>query len=172
MSLDGRDLNATYTSSGSGYYNQNITAVLKLDETPDVWVLDDGVDLDSWEVDGSYLKSTNASAGQSSDKYLAEETGTNGSHLITIRSRDNADETSIEEASDAVAVTGLSVSPTTATIEARKNVQLTATVTPANATNRTVLWSSSDTSIATVNADGKGRGGKICIDHNSGCHGS
>ncbi len=161
MSLDGRYLNATYTSSGSsgGWSLGGTTeANLKLDDTPDVWVLDDGVDLDSWEVDGSYLKSTNASAGQSSAKYLAEEAGTNGSHLFTVHSKESADETTIEEAGDPVAVTGITLSPTSTTVEAKKSVQLTATVLPENATNKTVNWTSSDTSVATVNAEGRVRG--------------
>ena len=161
MSLDGRYLNATYTSSGSSggwSWGGTTEANLKLDDTPDVLVLDDGIDLDSWEVDGSYLKSTNASAGQSSAKYLAEETGTNGSHLFTVHSKESADETTIEEAGDAVAVTGITLSPISATIEAKKSVQLTATVLPENATNKTVNWTSSNTSIATVSAEGRVRG--------------
>ena len=50
-----------------------------------------------------------------------------------------------------VAVTGITLSPTTLTIEAGKTRKLTATVTPSNATNATVTWSSSKTSVATVN---------------------
>jgi len=150
-SLDGKYLNATYTSSGSSW-NSSSTSLLKLDNTEDVWVLDDGVDLDSWEVDGSYLKSTNA------DRYLCEQTGTQGTSIFTVRSKDNADETSLEEASDPIAVTGITVNPTTATVEARKTVTLSATVTPANATNKTVTWSSSDTAVATVSSSGVVRG--------------
>jgi uncharacterized protein YjdB len=54
-----------------------------------------------------------------------------------------------------VSVTGVTVSPTNVSftsIEATQ--QLTATVAPANATNQTVTWSSSDTSVATVATDG------------------
>ncbi|MBC7935140.1 MAG: Ig-like domain-containing protein [Rhizobacter sp.] len=53
-----------------------------------------------------------------------------------------------------VPVTGVTVSPTTASISAGATVQLTATVNPANATNQTVSWSSSNTAVATVNATG------------------
>jgi hypothetical protein len=53
-----------------------------------------------------------------------------------------------------VPVTGVSVTPTTATINTGATQQLTATVSPANATNKTVSWSSNNTAVATVNASG------------------
>jgi uncharacterized protein YjdB len=53
-----------------------------------------------------------------------------------------------------VAVTGVSVSPTSASIAAGATQHLTATVAPSNATNKNVTWSSSNTAIATVNASG------------------
>ena len=46
--------------------------------------------------------------------------------------------------------TGVSVSPSTASVEAGSTVQLTETVTPSNATDKTVSWSSSNTAVATV----------------------
>lgn len=53
-----------------------------------------------------------------------------------------------------VAVTGVSVSPTSASIGVGGTQQLTATVSPANATNKNVTWTSNNTSVATVNASG------------------
>ena len=53
-----------------------------------------------------------------------------------------------------VAVTGVTVSPTSATINVGTTQQLTATVSPANATNKNVSWSSSNPSVATVNTTG------------------
>lgn len=53
-----------------------------------------------------------------------------------------------------VAVASVSVSPASITIAAGATTQLTATVLPANATNKTVLWSSSNTAVATVSASG------------------
>ena len=53
-----------------------------------------------------------------------------------------------------VAVTGVSLDKTTLTLAAGENAKLTATVTPANATNKNVTWSSSDDAIATVDSKG------------------
>lgn len=51
---------------------------------------------------------------------------------------------------ETIAVTGVSVSPSSTSVEAGKDVSLTATVSPSNATNQTVSWSTSDASVATV----------------------
>lgn len=53
-----------------------------------------------------------------------------------------------------VSVTGVSVSPTSISLAVGASSQLTATVSPANATNNSVNWSSSKTGVATVNASG------------------
>lgn len=53
-----------------------------------------------------------------------------------------------------VAVTAVSVSPTAASIAVGATQQLTATITPSNATNQTITWSSSNTGVATVNSSG------------------
>jgi hypothetical protein len=53
-----------------------------------------------------------------------------------------------------VSVTGVTVAPTTATINAGVTQQLTAAVAPANATNQAVTWASSDTAVATVSPTG------------------
>lgn len=56
--------------------------------------------------------------------------------------------------SSIVAVTGVTVSPGAATITEGTTRQLTAAITPANATNRQYSWSSDNTGVATVNASG------------------
>ena len=60
----------------------------------------------------------------------------------------------VQAVTPAVAVTGVSVAPTTATVAAGSTESLTATVAPANATDKAVTWSSSDTTVATVSDEG------------------
>lgn len=68
-----------------------------------------------------------------------EESGVTGTCIITV----------------AIAVTGISVSPSTLTLTANEETsQLTATVSPSNAYNPNVTWTSSDTSIVTVSSNG------------------
>ncbi|MCD0472271.1 Ig-like domain-containing protein [Flavobacterium sp. JAS] len=56
--------------------------------------------------------------------------------------------------STSVPVTGVRVTPATATLGVGATQQLTSTVAPANATNKTVTYSSNNTGIATVNGSG------------------
>ena len=52
-------------------------------------------------------------------------------------------------------VTGVTVAPTTASLKVGAEQQLTATVTPSDADNKTVTWKSSNPSVATVDGSGK-----------------
>lgn len=54
-----------------------------------------------------------------------------------------------------IAVTGISVNKTTLSLKTGETASLTATVSPSNATDKTVTWSSSSTKVATVS------GGKV-----------
>ncbi|SNR39341.1 Ig-like domain-containing protein [Flavobacterium sp. ov086] len=56
--------------------------------------------------------------------------------------------------STSVPVSGVTVSPATATLGVGATQQLTPTVAPANATNKTVTYSSNNTGVATVNGSG------------------
>ncbi len=53
-----------------------------------------------------------------------------------------------------VAVTGVTVSPTSTTLTAGGTQQLTATIAPANATNKSVTWTTNNASVATVSNSG------------------
>ena len=55
-----------------------------------------------------------------------------------------------EDPEDPIAVEGITLDKTTATVEEGATVTLTATVTPDNATDKTVTWSTSNEAIATV----------------------
>lgn len=70
-----------------------------------------------------------------------------GNNTKEILPRSAAD---IEEVTSTVAVTGVTLDQSTLTMEVGDEVTLTATVAPANATNKTVTWSSDDTDVATV----------------------
>ena len=56
-----------------------------------------------------------------------------------------------------MAVTGVTINPPasgTEVIAGGRGVTLTVTIVPANATDKTVTWTSSDNTIATVNSEG------------------
>ncbi|MGD9171267.1 MAG: cellulase family glycosylhydrolase, partial [Candidatus Thiodiazotropha sp.] len=59
-----------------------------------------------------------------------------------------------EGGNGSIAVTGVTVSPTSASMTVGESIALSATVTPSNATNQNVTWASSDNSVATVNSNG------------------
>jgi phi13 family phage major tail protein len=63
-------------------------------------------------------------------------------------------EASCEVTVQPVAVTGVTLDKDTLDLTVGETRQLTATVAPINATNKTVTWESGDTDIATVSADG------------------
>ncbi len=56
--------------------------------------------------------------------------------------------------SSSIMVTAVSVSPTSASLTINDTQQLTATVSPSNATNKSVSWSSNNTAVATVDSNG------------------
>ncbi|MBQ8005514.1 MAG: InlB B-repeat-containing protein, partial [Clostridia bacterium] len=56
--------------------------------------------------------------------------------------------------SNTVSVTGVTLSKTAATLTDGDTLTLTATIAPSNATNKNVTWTSSNTSVATVNTSG------------------
>lgn len=54
-----------------------------------------------------------------------------------------------------IAVTNVTVEPSTLTLDIGNTYTLTSTVSPSNALNKTLTWSSSNTSVAIVNSSGK-----------------
>ncbi len=90
----------------------------------------------------------------SSGKVTAKKAGT-----VTITAKSNNGKTAtcnvkVEAPSTTIDVTSISLNKTQLTLEAYKSQTLEVTVTPSNATNKTITWSSSDTTVATVDDDG------------------
>ena len=77
----------------------------------------------------------------------------NGTTIITVASADGI-KTATCEVTVIVPVTGVSLDRTSAEIIKGGSMTLTATVAPSNATNKNVIWTSSDPSVATVSQSG------------------
>ena len=76
-----------------------------------------------------------------------------GSATITVTTNDGA-KTATCAVTVNIPVTGVSVTPTSLTLNLGETQSLTATVTPSNAADKSVTWSSSNTSVATVSSSG------------------
>lgn len=85
-----------------------------------------------------------------------------GTATITVKTADNKYSKSVtikvitasSSTPSNVKVTGISVSPTSKTIKVGETLSLTSTVKPEDASNKTVSWTSSNTSIAKVDSSG------------------
>jgi uncharacterized protein YjdB len=79
-----------------------------------------------------------------------------GTATITVTTQDGNKTASsaITVSTTDVPVTGVTVSPTTASLNVGATQSLVATVAPANATNKNVSWSTSNAGVATVNSSG------------------
>ncbi len=101
----------------------------------------------------SYTGGTFSSNGQT----INLNASTPGTYYLHVLSVDNAGN-ALETVSGAVTVkqlaTGISVSPTSATVTVGATKQLSALVTPSNTSNKGVTWTSSNTGVATVNSSG------------------
>lgn len=76
-----------------------------------------------------------------------------GTATITVSSTDGTQSAACTVTVD-TPVTGVTLSQTSATLQFGETLALTATVAPANATNKRVTWSSSNQDVATVDEDG------------------
>ncbi len=78
-----------------------------------------------------------------------------GTASITATTEDGAFTATCAVTVSNVAVTGISLNETSKELKVGEEFTLTATVAPNNATNKNVIWSSSDSTIVTVDANGK-----------------
>ncbi len=85
-------------------------------------------------------KLTALAAGSATIKVTTEDGGKTATCAVVVK----------ESAPVVIPVTGVSLSETTLSLEVGSTHSLTATITPANATNKTVLWSSNNPSMVSV----------------------
>ena len=80
-----------------------------------------------------------------------------GNVVITATTLDgeHTAETTVVIIENIINVTGISVEPISVILDEGDQLQLNATIEPANATNQSVSWTSDDWSIASVNSDGE-----------------
>lgn len=86
-------------------------------------------------------------------KYTVKKEGT---AVITVKTSDNRfSEAYTINAVQTVPVTGISIDTEALTIEKTESIQLNPTVYPENASNKSVIWTSSDEEVAVVDENGK-----------------
>ena len=100
-------------------------------------------------------------AWRSSDKAVATVSSSGvvtavkeGSATITASAGGKQAQCTVTVKKGVVAVTGITLSQTSLSLEEGKTATLTATVQPSDATDKTVAWSSSDSGVATVSSSG------------------
>ena len=74
---------------------------------------------------------------------------------ITVDGKEYTSTCAVKVTASTVAVTGVKLDKSSATVNVNGTTQLTATVEPSNAANKNVTWKSSNTGVATVDANGK-----------------
>ncbi len=123
-------------------YNQDSLEVktVPTDSNTVVYVID--------EITGEYQKGSLQDIAKGSWAYVPviDEDGFADCVLV-----DNYSHSTLER----VPVTGVTLNKSELTLELKGSEQLTAAVEPANATNNTVAWTSSNENVATVDKDGK-----------------
>ena len=132
----------TTESLPEGTVNQLYSATLEVTGNNITWSLDSGTLPDGLTLDSNgRIAGTPTAAGTSAFTVTATNDAGSASKEYTLTIK-------------AVSVTSLKLNKDSLTLQERGSDTLTATVEPADATNQDVTWESSDTSIATVSADG------------------
>ena len=84
----------------------------------------------------------------------ASNPGTYYLHVLTVDKAENKIETISQPITVIQLVTGITLNQTNVTLTEEDTIQLTATITPSNANNQTVTWSSNNDAIASVSSAG------------------
>lgn len=80
-----------------------------------------------------------------------------GSAIITVQATDGSNvynTVSVSVSANPILISGVSLLPRSASLVPGTTIQLSAAIVPSNATNKTLLWTSNNTSIATINSSG------------------
>ena len=108
---------------------------------------------------GAYIQDVSWSSSNS-DIVTVDQNGnivgvSKGNALVTVTTVDGGyTDTCQISVGGYIQVTNLSVSPKSLNLVKNTSAKLTASITPSNATDKTVTWTSQDSSVATVDADG------------------
>ncbi|MEO9892434.1 Ig-like domain-containing protein [Aurantibacter sp.] len=140
----------------TGILNNPATASIQEDETATIQAIitpsNASDKLVTWTSSDSSIATVNTNGlvrGVTAGEVSITATTTDGNFSAT---------TQVTITAKPIAVTGISVDPTTTSIEVDKTTTIQAIVVPTNASNKSVTWTSSDTSIASVNNNGLVRG--------------
>lgn len=113
--------------------------------------------LEPWNVTDNNVswQSSNTSVALVSADGLVTAFAT-GTATITATTQDGTQTNGINltVTGNKVLVSGISIIPTSRTVETQKSLQLTATILPTNATFKTINWTSSNPTVATVSENG------------------
>jgi len=119
------------------YYNDEV----KAGRQPTIWVF---MDYGPVQFQGYMVITALSSDGGSND-------------IVTLSTEfkvSDSDTIDVQETPDEVAVTGVALTPATTSVAVGATRQLSATVSPADATDKTGVWASSDTSKFTISTSG------------------
>lgn len=136
ISLDKTSLSLTVGNA------EQITATVKPDDATDKSVF--------WVSMDEHIATVDQSGN-----VTAVGAGTTTVHAVATSNQDIYATCQVTAVAATVAVTGVSLSKTSLSLVEGGSETLLATVSPANATNKSVTWSSSNDSVATVDASGK-----------------
>ena len=156
------------TVSEKAFYFDNTEPTINIEEpivgAKEITAKVKAVENDSGLVKGSsykyYIKSNDGNyvLEQTTDNTAYTFTGLNEgvNYSIKVEATDNAQNVGsiTTSATTKVNVSSIDITPNPAEVKVGSTVQLTATVKPENADNKTVVWTSSDTSTATVSDSG------------------